>query len=104
MSLRDQAGYALALSVVVVLATAFTADGQVPTAADFAACNDEAPQTIKGGTVSPTPSDRVRADNARAAAVTTKSGEGAATLIQSSDPQIHGMSAEGAKDAGYQAA
>jgi hypothetical protein len=104
MSLRCRAGCALALSVFVVLAAALTADGQIPTTADFAACNDEAPQAVKAGTVSPTTSDRVRADSTRAAAASTRSGDDAATFIQSSDPQIHGMSAEGAKDAGYQAA
>jgi hypothetical protein len=104
MSLRYRAGCALALSVFIVLAAARTTDGQIPTAVDFAACNSEAPQAVKAGTVSPTTSDRVRADGARAAAANTRSGDDAATFVQSSDPQIHGMSAKGAKDAGYQAA
>lgn len=103
-SLRYRSGGTLALSIFVVLAAALTANAQIPTAADFAACNDEAPQAVKAGTVSPTTSDRVRAERARAAAVTTRSGDGAASPIQSSDPQIHGMSADGAKDADYQAA
>ena len=103
-SLRYRSGCALALSVFVLLTAALTANAQIPTAADFAACNDEAPQAVKAGTVSPTTSDRVRADGARAASSTTRSGDGTASPVQSSDPQIHGMSTDGAKDAGYQAA
>ena len=103
-SLRYRSGCTLALSAFVVLVAALAANAQIPTAADFAACNDEAPQAVKAGTVSPTRSDRVRADSARAATATTKSGDGVASPIQSSDPQIHGMSADGAKDADYQAA
>jgi hypothetical protein len=88
---------ALALIVLVVLAAVPTADGQVPTAADFAACNEEAPRAIKAGAVSPITGDHVRADSARAATMTT-------SFLESSDPQIHGMKADGAKDATYQAA
>jgi hypothetical protein len=93
---------ALALMVLVALAAPRTADGQVPTAADFAGCNAEALEAVKAGTSSPTKGDHVRADRARA--VTTKSVDFTSTVVQSSDPQIHGMEAEGAKEATYQAA
>lgn len=90
----------LGLALIVSIAATRAAHGQVPTAADFTACNDEAPKAIKTGSASPTTGDRVRADSARAGATTLTAG----TLIESADPQIHGMSAEGAKEATYQAA
>jgi hypothetical protein len=95
---------ALALILLVSLAVTRTADGQVPTAADSAACNQEAPKAVKTGSASPTTGDHVRADSARAGAMTTNSIDVTATVIESSDPQIHGMNAEGAKHATYQAA
>jgi len=93
-----------ALVILLSLAATRTVEGQVPTAADFAACNREAPQVAKAGTTSPTKGDYVRADGERAGAVTTKSTDFTGKVIESSNPQIHGMEAEGAKDATYQAA
>ena len=75
-----------------------------PQCIDYAACNREAPQSAKAGTDSPIRGDHVRADRERAGAVTTKSTAFTGKAIESSDPQIHGMEAEGAKDATYQAA
>ena len=95
---------ALALILLVSLVVTPTADGQVPTAADSVACNQEAPKAVKTGSASPTTGDRVRADSARAGAMTTSSIDVTRTVIESSDPQIHGMNAEGAKNATYQAA
>jgi len=89
---------------LVSLAATRTADGQVPTAADFAACNEEAPEAVKAGMVSPTMGDHVRADTARAGAMTTNAIDFTGRHIESSDPQIHGMKAGGAKNATYQAA
>jgi len=91
---------ALALIILVSLAVTRTADGQVPTAADSVGCNEEAPKAVKTGSASPTTGDHVRADTARAGAMI----DIARTVIESSDPQIHGMNAEGAKNATYQAA
>jgi len=91
---------ALALILLVSLAVTRTADGQVPTAADSVGCNEEAPKAVKTGSASPTTGDHVRADTARAGAMI----DIARTVIESSDPQIHGMNAEGAKNATYQAA
>ena len=87
---------ALVVMFLVSIAAVRTAYGQVPTAADVAACNDEAPAVVKIGAASPTTNDHARAKGARAGAP--------ATGVESSDPQIHGMNGEGAKDATYQAA
>ncbi len=94
----------LALILLVSLAAMRTAEGEVPTAADFAACNEEAPQVVKAGTVTPTPGDHVRADSARGDAVTTDPTDVSGNVIESPNPQIHGMGAEGARNATYQAA
>ena len=93
---------ALALSLLVSLAVSGSADGQVPGTADFAACNEAAPAVIKAGAASPTLGDQTRADQARSAAAAPSSLRG--KPVESSDPQIHGMSAEGALDPTYQAA
>ncbi len=96
---------ALVLIVVVSLTATGTAEGQVPTAADFAACNAEAPKAVKAGSASPTTGDLARAaGNVRGDATTSSPGDDKRTGVESSDPQIHGMSAEGAKHAAYQAA
>jgi hypothetical protein len=95
---------ALALLCLVALTSPRTADGQVPTAADVASCNDEAPQSVKTGSASPTPGDLARAATVRRDATTASPVEDKSKIIESSDPQIHGMNAEGARDAAYQAA
>jgi hypothetical protein len=94
----------LLLSVLLVLslAAARAAGGGVPTAADFVDCNAEAPQAVKAGAASPIVGDRVRADAARGG--TTSSPAVTGPAVHSTDPQIHGMDAEGAKSATYQAA
>jgi len=95
---------ALVLIVVVSLTATGTAEGQVPTAADFAACNAEAPKAVKAGSASPTTGDHARAGTVRGDATTSSPGDDRGTRVESTDPQIHGMSAEGAKNAAYQAA
>src|SRR5438552_11127069 len=84
---------ALVVMFLVSIAAVRTAYGQVPTAADVAACNDEAPAVVKIGAASPTTNDHARAKGAR---------DGSPAPV--ADPQIHGMNGEGAKDATYQAA
>jgi len=101
---RKEYGMALALIFLLSLAAPRTVDGQVPTATDFAACNVEAPQAVKAGTASPIRNDHLRADSARGGAMTMNSPAFTGNVIESSDPQIHGMEAEGAKNATYQAA
>jgi hypothetical protein len=90
--------------LLLLLATARTADGQVPSAIDIAACNDEAPRAVKAGTASPTTDDHRRAESVRGGAMPTSAGAATGHLLESSDPQIHGMQAEPAKNATYQAA
>jgi len=101
---RMTTSIALALIFLFSLAATRSADGEVPTAADFAACNAEAPEAVKAGTVWPTRGDYVRADSARAGAVTVDPIDFRGKVIESSDPQIHGIKVEGAKEAMYQAA
>jgi len=95
---------ALALILLLSLATTRPVDGAVPTAADFAACNGEAPHVVKAGTASPIMGDHARADRARGGVMTTNPTDLTGKVIESSDPQIHGMETEGAKNATYQAA
>jgi hypothetical protein len=89
------------LTFLLALGATQMARGEVPTAADVAACNEQAPQTMKMGSSSPTELDHARAENAR---VTGPATGVAGRMVESSDPQIHGMEAEGAKNAAYQAA
>jgi len=95
---------AVAVAWLVVIAAVGIAHGQVPTPADVAACNNEAPAVIKTGAASPTVSDHARAKGARDGPPTSSAADFKLPLVESSDPQIHGMNAEGAKDATYQAA
>ena len=104
MAMPHKGVIVFALMLLVSLAGLRTADGQVPTAADFAACNEEAPQAVKAGTASPIMGDHSRADRERAGAMTTDSRAIRGKVVESPDPQIHGMAVEGAKDATYQAA
>jgi hypothetical protein len=104
MALPHKVVTVLALICLLSLAATRPADGDVPTTVDFAACNDEAPWTVKAGTGTPTKGDHVRADRARGGAMTMRSIEFTGHVIESPDPQIHGMRAEGAKNATYQAA
>ena len=101
---RHSAGMALALMLLVSLVVSRAADGEVAAAPDFAACNAEALDAVKAGTAAPTMGDHVRADLARTGATATNAMDFTDNVIDSSDPQIHGMEAEGAKDAMYQAA
>ena len=93
-----------ALGLLLSLVIMPPADAQVPTAADSAACNEQAPRAVKTGTVSPTSDDHLRADSARSGALTTSARGLTDHVIESPDPQIHGMQAEGARDATFQAA
>ena len=92
----------LGLLLVLSLTATRAAHGGVPTAADFADCNAEAPQVVKAGAASPTKGDHARADGARGS--TTSPTGPVGPVVHSPDPQIHGMQAEGAKSATYQAA
>ena len=97
-------GLAIAGTLFVSLALAGAAHGQVPAAADIAACNADAPRAIKAGGASPTRGDQARADSERDGAAAKNVTATAATGVESSDPQIHGMHRTGANNAAYQAA
>ena len=106
---RERWIYRLALLLGLLLVLSLTATraahGGVPTAADFADCNAEAPQVVRAGAASPTTGDHARADGARGSTTSTTNPTGpVGPVVQSPDPQIHGMQAEGAKSATYQAA
>lgn len=99
MSRRATVVSVVALTLVLVLTTAGMVAGEVPTATDMAGCNGHA--SMNTGAASPTVGDRDRAQSARG---DTRTASAAEKVIESSDPQIHGMEAEGAKMAAYQAA
>jgi hypothetical protein len=101
MTSQSRVVVVLVFTLLLALATTRPVAGEVPTAADVAACNEDAPQVIKTGSASPTVGDHARAESVRGVATMASS---IATVIESSDPQIHGMEAEGAKDAAFQAA
>jgi hypothetical protein len=97
---------AVAILLVAGLHGAFgLAHAEVPIAGDIAACNRQAQEGIRGRAVSVTPKDEAAADAARKAGTETVERAGAtAAVTQSSDPQIHGMEGDGAKDGAYRAA
>jgi hypothetical protein len=91
---------------VIAFATPSVVYPQVPKAEDIAACNAEAERAVRAGTASrdaaqPTAKDHHRAAQARGTETTAQSVGGGVT---SDDPQLRGMSSEGAKDPAYQAA
>ncbi len=105
MAMQYKVVIAFAMILLGSLIATLTADGEVPTVADSVACNREAPEAAKAGTASPTMADHARADRVRAGAMTTtNSADFTGKVIEASDPQIHGMEAEGARNATYQAA
>ena len=92
----------LVLTALLALVATRPVDGEVPTAVDFAACNEQAPQAIKAGAASPITRDHLRAESARGGITMTNSFT--ATVVASPDPQIHGMDTAGARNPEYQAA
>ena len=95
---------AIALTLLLSVTAAQPAHGQVPTAADVAACKDEAPRPVTAGSVSPRKDAHARAQGARARGGTLGSADVKTGAVESLDPQLHGMQAAGATDATYQAA
>jgi hypothetical protein len=99
MAVAARVTTALVFVLPISLAAARAVHGDVPTLADFAACNAHGRDA---GSAVPTGADHARADRARAVA-TAGSAVAPASVVASADPQIHGMESEGAKDARYQA-
>ena len=104
MARRNDLAVTLGLILLVSLAAARAADGEVATAVDSAACNLEAPSITHAGRATPILGDHARAERARAGAMATDAGTLAGTTVESPDPQIHGMDAAGARNPVYQAA
>ncbi len=81
------------------------AQADVPNAGHIAACNRAAHEEVRGRAASPTSKDEAGADAARKAGADTVANPGVImAATQSTDPQIHGMGGEGAKNAAYRAA
>jgi hypothetical protein len=101
---------ATALAAAILLAAGLfgvpgLALADVPNATDIATCNREAQERVRGLAGPPTSKDEAGADAARKGTSKVAEHPGhTATGTQSSDPQIHGMGSEGAKDATYRAA
>ena len=91
---------------VIVFATPSVAYPQVPKAEDIAACNAEAERAVRAGTVSPDAAQPNTKDHHRAAQArrTEAPAQSGGAGVTSDDPQLAGMSVEGAKDPAYQAA
>ena len=88
----------LLVSVLHVAGAVARADG--PTAQDRTDCNVHARHALAGSGGSPTRKDEVAAaEERKAQAVDVPGG-----MMRSPDPQLDGMDAGGARDAGYRAA
>src|SRR3989449_3876971 len=104
MVMQNRVVSAVAVIIFDPLVATRAADGYTLAAAHFGGYNDEVPEAVKAGTAWPIMGDPVRAETARVGAMTINSIDFTSRVIESSDPQIHGMKAAGAKDATYQAA
>jgi len=99
--------YSLVTAVTMSLAAlASPVSAEIPTAADFAACNVEAERAVRTGTAIPTPKDYLHAEAARKgrAAIAPSIDSTRNAVPYSADPQVVGMEIEGTMDAAYQAA
>ena len=91
---------AAALLVSVLHVAGAVARADVPTAQDMTDCNVHARHAVAGSVSSPTRKDEVgAAEERKTQAVAAPGG-----MTRSPDPQLDGMDAGGARDAGYRAA
>ena len=95
---------ALALIFLVSLAATRTADGEIPVPPTSPPAMQKRLKRSRQKLPRRPGADYVRADSARAGAVTMDPIDFTGRVIESSDPQIHGMKPEGAQDATSQAA
>ena len=95
------------IAAAFILGVGGSARADVPQSEDIATCNSEAKEAARKGSAAPSTPSPNTTDERRAADVRrqgasamdrTRAGEG------SSDPQIEGMDAQGAKNPIYQAA
>jgi hypothetical protein len=103
---RALAGSTRTLAVAMLLVTGVpgVARADVPDDGDILSCNEEARQQARDRATTPTGKDEASAEAARTAGTAAgDSRSSTAAMTQSSDPQIHGMDGEGAKDAAYRA-
>jgi hypothetical protein len=96
-----------ALLVVAAWIDVERAEADVATRTHVAACNEEAKEAARAGTAAPNVKDERQAADART--VKPRQSElddptGAPARIKSEDPQLDGMSSDGAKNAVYRAA
>jgi hypothetical protein len=105
ISMKLATGSLLALSLLGMLALA-PAHAEVPTAADFAACNAKAAQDVKADAASASPRAELPKDATQLPSDTrTQPGDAAGrTLSSQKDPQIEGLDADRASDKVYVAA
>jgi hypothetical protein len=98
-------GSLLAVSAVAVLAVS-PAHAEVPTAADFAACNAKAAEDVKADAASASPSTALPKDATQLPpdTRTQSSDPSGRTLSSEKDPQIEGLAADRASDKVYVAA
>ena len=102
MPISPRPAVAVAVMTLLWLALVGPTRADVPTARDFADCNVTAHHEMKNASASPNTRDHQRAETARA--VPVRAAEPAGRIVESGDPQIHGMESEGAKHAAFQAA
>jgi hypothetical protein len=105
-STRTLAGSTRTLAVTILLVTGVSgiARADVPAEGDIVSCNEEARQQARDRATTPTGKDEAAAEAARTAGTAVgDSRSSTAAMTLSSDPQIHGMDGEGAKDAAYRA-
>ena len=99
-------------AVAFVLSTAWFAQAEVPTAADFAACNMKAAQDSASDTASASPRNDLPKDatqlppdaKPKAGAPISQKDPTGTTLSSDKDPQIEGLAADRANDKVYVAA
>jgi hypothetical protein len=103
MAISPSRAVAVAAMTLLSLALVGPTRADVPTVGDFAACNATAHHEMKSASASPNALDHQRAETARTV-VPARSAEPAGRIVESGDPQIHGMESEGAKHAAFQAA
>ena len=98
-------GSLLALSVIAVAAVS-PVHAEVPSAADFAACNAKAAEGVKADAASASPSTALPKDATElpADARTKPTDPTGRTLSSEKDPQIEGLAADRANDKVYVAA
>ena len=101
MARTSRLAFVLGLGVLAIAVRPVHAD--VPSPADFAACNGHAREATVTASAIPNVDDHARAARARTGGPAGSAEVVGASGVTSPNPQIHGMEMEGAKDPRYQA-